>query len=162
MKAILSLSALAVAAAASLAWAATSADQFQEEMKKCTVCKIMVEEPGLMESMTWECHKIGAGMLCVASVPKDKKETYDAVHKKMMEAVAQVTADKAAGKTVDLCGFCKSMGELEQAGAKSETIDTKTGSIYLVTSTDPAILAKIHAQADHAIAEQEAMERDQQ
>ena len=76
----------------------------------------------------------------------------------MMEAVDGLKTAAAGAEAPKMCGFCTSMGDLAKAGAKEEAIDTKTGSIYLVTSTDSAILAKIHAVADQAIAEAEAME----
>jgi hypothetical protein len=160
MKAYLSLAALLAAAVSSLAYAAAGDDPMAE-MKKCAVCKVMVESPELMESMTWECHKVDAGMLCLATVPKDKKKLYDEIHKKMMANVEHVKAEQAAGRDVELCHFCSAMGELEKSGAKEETVDTATGSIYLVTATDPALVAKIHAHADQAIAQQKAMESAQ-
>lgn len=159
MKAIFSAVALAAVAASSLAaWAATAEDH-QEQMKKCAVCKYMAEEPELMSSMTWECHKVDSGMLCVASVPKDMKKKYDEVHKKMLAAIEKVKEDTAAGRSVELCDFCSSMAGLHKAGAKEETIETSTGSIYLVTSKDSAVVDKIHTQADQQIAEQEAASR---
>ena len=159
MKAMLSVVALVATAAASLAIAATAEDA-QEQMKKCAVCKFLAEAPDLMATMTWECHKVDAGMLCLATVPKEKKKQYDEIHKKMMATVEKIKSDAAAGRDIELCSFCTSMGELEKAGAKEETVDTATGSVYLVTSADPAVVAKIHAQADKAIAEQEAMQQD--
>jgi hypothetical protein len=100
-------------------------------------------------------------MLCMFSVPKEMKKEYDAVHKQMMEAIAKVKADQQAGRQVELCEFCTGMAELQKAGAKQETVDTSTGSIFLVTSPHPEIVAKIHAHADKAIAEQKEMEAQQ-
>jgi hypothetical protein len=80
----------------------------------------------------------------------------------MMEKVEQVKAESAAGRDVELCHFCSAMGDLEQAGAKAETVDTATGSIYLLTSTDPTVVAKIHSHAEEAIAQQKEMETSQQ
>ena len=110
-----------------------------------------------MKSMNWETHKIDNGMLSVASVPKDKKSEFDAVHAQMKQNVAQVEADQAQGKAVELCDYCKTMGELLKSGAKKQDIDTATGGICLVTSNDPATVEKIHIAADKAIAEQEKM-----
>jgi hypothetical protein len=160
MKARLSIAALFVAAASSLAFAA-AADDAVEEMKNCAVCKVMAADPDLMKSMTYECHKIDAGMICVATVPKEQKEKYDSIQAKMKASVAQVKADHAAGKEVHLCSFCKGVGELEQAGAKEETVETQTGSVFLVTATDPSVVAKIHTHADQAIAQMKAMETAQ-
>jgi hypothetical protein len=161
MKSRLFLAAILTAAVSSLVYAAAGDDAIAE-MKKCAVCKVIVENPKLIENMTWECHKVDAGMLCVAAVPKDMKKEYDDVHKKMMETVEHVKTEAAAGRDAELCHFCDGMGELQKAGAKEENIDTATGSIYLVTATDPSLVAKIHAHADQAIAQQKAMESAQQ
>jgi hypothetical protein len=162
MKTFLTVAALATTIALSWTAVAATSDDPMAEMKNCAVCKVMMEKPDLMESMTWECHKVDAGMLCLMSVPKDMKKTYDEIHQKMMENVKAVKAAVALGKEVELCHFCTAMGDLEKAGAKSETIETKTGSIHLVTAADPAVVAKIHAHADEAIAQQKAMESGQQ
>jgi hypothetical protein len=44
------------------------------------------------------------------------------------------------------------MAVLMKAGAKEQRIETKTGEIHLCTSDDPAVVKKIHEQADKAIA----------
>ena len=135
---------------------------FAEQMKKCEVCKVLADKPELMEHMTWETHKIENGMLCVASVPKDQKKDFEAAHKQMMQSIAKVTADQKAGKKVQLCAMCAGMGDLMKAGAKQQQINTATGAISLVTSSDPAVVEKIHAQADKAIAEHKKMEQHNQ
>jgi hypothetical protein len=127
------------------------------EMKKCAVCQVMAEKPALMEHMTWETHKIDNGMLCIASVPKEHAKEFASLHAKLMQNVAKVKADLKQGEAVQLCSFCESMGELEKAGATQQVIDTATGAITLVTSTDPELVEKIHEQADKAIAEQKKL-----
>ena len=141
---------------AAAAYAATSAKDHVAEMKECAVCRFLAEDPDLLRDMTWECHKIKDGMLCVASVPKDMKKKFDAAHKKMMETVAGLAAKIQRGEEVKLCSFCQGMGELTQAGAEQETVDTATGSISLVTSRDPTVVSTIHAHADKAKAELES------
>jgi hypothetical protein len=131
-------------------------------MKRCEVCKVLAEKPVLMEHMRWETHKIDNGMLCVASVSEEHKKDFDAAHKKMMQCIAKVTADQKAGKKVQLCSFCVGMGDLMKAGAKQQEINTATGAISLITSSDPATVEKIHAQADKAIAEQKKLEQHDQ
>lgn len=130
--------------------------ELAKEMEKCSVCKSMAK-PELMKHMTWETHKIENGMLCVASVPKEQKKEFDAAHQEMTKAIAAVTAAAQSGQKPELCGFCEGMGELTKAGAKQQEIATKTGAISLITSSDPAVLAKIHAQADKAIEMQKKM-----
>ncbi len=157
MKAAISIAVLASAAClAAIAVAASTSDDQVKEMAKCAVCKFMAEDPKLMESVAWECHKIDEGMLCMASVPKEMKNAFDAVHKKMMAAVATIKAHP--DQPVELCGMCESMGQLEKAGAKQQTIDTAVGCVHLVTAADPAVVKQIHAQADKAMAEHEHAE----
>jgi hypothetical protein len=134
-------------------------DNMIAEMEKCVVCKYMAEKPELMKEMTWETHKIENGMLCLTTVPKDFKHEFDAVGAKMMQAIEKVKADAQAGKEVELCSFCASMGELMKLNAKEQHIKTATGAIHMVTSDDPAIVAKIHGFADKAIEEQKKMEQ---
>ena len=133
--------------------------ELAKEMEKCAVCKSMAK-PELMKHMTWETHKIENGMLCVASVPKEQKKEFDAAHQEMTKAIAAVTAAAQSGQKPELCGFCQGMGELTKAGAKHQEIATKTGAISIFTSSDPAVLAKIHAQADKTIEMQKKMEQE--
>jgi hypothetical protein len=158
MKAFVTVVTLGLAAC----WAASTCaenptEKMLADMKKCAVCNVMAEKPDLMKDMTWESHKIEGGMLCVASVPKEKMKEFAALHEKMLKQIEHVKADSQQGKAVALCGFCQGMGELEKAGAKQQHIQTATGFISLVTSQDSAVVAKIHAQADKAIAEQKKM-----
>jgi uncharacterized membrane-anchored protein YhcB (DUF1043 family) len=160
MKACLSLAVVALA----VAWSTTVRAESQSgdprmEMQKCEVCKFLAEKPDLMKQMTWETHKIDNGMISVASGPKENKDEFHAVHEKMMQAVAKVKADQQQGKPVQLCEYCQSMSELMKAGAKQQNIETAGGAICLVTSDDPAVVQKIHAAADKAIAQQQQMEQ---
>jgi hypothetical protein len=158
MKAMLTVATLGLAACwAAPACADAPTEKMLEEMKKCSVCNVMTEMPDLMKDMTWESHKIEGGMLCVASVPKEKMKEFTALHEKMLKQIEQAKADSQQGKAVALCVFCQGMGELEKAGAKQQHVQTATGFISLVTSPDPAVVAKIHAQADKAIVEQKKM-----
>lgn len=136
---------------ATVAVAATTVEKMMEEMGKCDVCKTMVDKPELMEHSTWESHKIDNGMLCVMNVPKEYQDQFNAAHAEMMRQIAQVKANEQAGHETHLCSFCRSMADLEKAGAKQQEIKTETGAVTLVTSQDPSVIAKIHATADQAI-----------
>jgi hypothetical protein len=155
MKTYLALAFAGLAACAAVVHAGATAEQIAE-MKDCTVCKVMAEDADLMKEMTWECHKIKDGMLCVATVPKDMKDKYAEIMKKMEATVETLPAKMQQGEDVKLCTFCSGMGELITAGANQETVETATGSICMVTSHDADVVAKIHAQAEKAMAEQEA------
>jgi hypothetical protein len=133
-------------------------DALLAEFKKCAVCKAMVENSKLMTQTNAETHKIDNGMLCVTTVPKELVKDFASVHAKMMENVAKAKSDIAAGKKVEMCSFCEGMGDLEKAGATHQVIPTSTGAVSLMTSTDPDVVKKIHAQADKAIAMQKKMQ----
>jgi len=154
MRILLAAIAGLVVCCAASAYAASSADSFDQQMQKCEVCKVMAAKPDLMKNMTWKTHKIDNGMLSVATVPKDKKGEFDAVHDQMMQNVEKVKAKQQQGQPVQLCEYCTAMSELMKAGANKQDIETETGDICLVTSNDAAVIQKIHALADKAIAEQ--------
>jgi hypothetical protein len=163
MKTIVLLAALGLVVTwSSLVFAETAQDKMLAEMEKCAVCKFMAEDPDLMKDMTWETHKIDNGMLCLTTVPKENKKEFDAVSAKMMQAIAKLEADPAHAKEAKLCSFCRSMGELHKLHAKMQHIDTQTGAIHMVTSDDPALVKKIHAMADKAIAEQKKMQQQEE
>ncbi len=160
MKAIVSLAIVGLAVGwSSAVFGEAQHDKLLAEMEKCAVCKYMAEKPELMKDMVWETHKIENGMLCLTTVPKELKKDFDAVSEKMARAIEQVKADAPQGKQVELCSFCASMGEMMKLNAKQQHIETQRGAIHMVTSDDPAIVAKIHAFADKAIAEQKKMEQ---
>jgi hypothetical protein len=153
MKSFLTVAAVAlVASLSSLASAAShDEDAMKAEMEKCAVCKNLAANPELMNAMTWETHKIDNGLLCVTTVPKEKKSEFDALNAKMKASIEQVKADEQQGKTPELCELCKEMSELTKAGAKEKEIALSNGSIHMLTSDDPAVVAKIHAHADKAM-----------
>jgi hypothetical protein len=163
MKTIVSLTVVGLAvASSSLVFAEAAQDKMLAEMEKCVVCKYMAEKPELVKNMTWETHKIDNGMLCLTTVPKEMKKDFDVVSARMMQAIEKVRADETQGKEVELCHFCVTMGELMKLNAKQQHIETQTGAIHLCTSDDPAVVKKIHAMADKAIAEQKKMQQQQQ
>src|SRR3954463_2194974 len=99
MKAIFSLAVLGLAVAwSSSVFAENETDKMLAEMKKCDVCKNLIENPELLMSMDWETHKTENGMLSLSTVPKKKKKDFDKVNGKMRHAIEQVTADVKAGK----------------------------------------------------------------
>ncbi|HEY3395757.1 MAG TPA: hypothetical protein VGK58_23850 [Lacipirellulaceae bacterium] len=163
MKTIVSLTWLGLVALwSSLVFAEDAQQKMLAEMEKCAVCKHMAEKPELMKDMTWETHKIEDGMLCLTTVPKEKKKEFDALGAKMMQAINKVKADAKQGKEVELCSLCAGTGELHKSGAKMQYIDTHSGAIHIVTSDDAAIVKKIHAFADKAIAEQKKMQQHEE
>jgi hypothetical protein len=130
---------------------AASEAEMKAEMEKCAFCKHIAANPALMEKMTWETHKIDNGMLCVSTVPKEMKSDFDALSAKMKATMEQLGPDAQQGQEPELCEICEDMAELMKEGVKEKTIELTNGSIHMMTSDDPATVAKIHAAADKAI-----------
>jgi hypothetical protein len=59
----------------------------------------------------------------------------------------------SAGENARLCAECKSMrGAMASGKLTREIVNIEGGSLTLITSTDPAVVAKIHAMADTKVA----------
>jgi hypothetical protein len=158
MKTLLTIATLAlVASGAMSAVAASSEDAMMAEMEKCAVCKNLAANPELLENMTWETHKLDNGMMCVTTVSEEFKADFDSLNAKVKTSVEKVKADQQQGKAVPLCDLCADMGQITEAGAKEKEIKIPNGSIHMMTSDDPAVVEKIHANADKAIAMQKQM-----
>ena len=125
------------------------------DMENCEMCAPMMAVDGLMQNMVWESHNISNGMMSIASTPAEFKEVFDAACLRMDELGAKM----ASGEKTDmkLCGHCKSYTSLMGMGAKVEKIDTKTGHVTLMTSSDEKVVGKIHAHVERTNAESAKM-----
>ena len=123
------------------------------DLENCSMCKGMMAEEGLMENMEWENHLTKEGMISITVVAAGYEEAFERSMKHM-----EATGEKLkTGEEMYLCGFCQSYGGLHMAGANFENIKTKAGSIGLVTSHDPEVVAKIHAHGQKTIDEYNKM-----
>jgi hypothetical protein len=155
---VLTSIALVVSMAALVSAASNDQAAIMAGMQKCDMCKHIAANPELMQNMTWETHKIDNGMLCVSTVPKEKMSDFQALNAKMKSTMDKMKTDAAAGKQPELCALCEGMAELMKSDAvKEKEIQLTNGSIHMMTSDDPAIVAKIHAEADKAIDMQKQM-----
>jgi hypothetical protein len=151
------MSAAALALLALAAWNMPAAAATDEtpwfDLENCAMCKHMSAEEGLMENMHWENHLTADGMMSVTVVAPGYEKAFDKSMKNMM-----ATGEKLkTGNDPNLCGFCRSFGDLQKAGATSEYFDTEAGHINLVTSRDPAVIEKIHAHGQKTIDEYATM-----
>jgi hypothetical protein len=123
------------------------------DMQNCAICKHMGEHMDMMQHIQWDTHLINTGMMSVAIIPSEYQATMKAAHKNMEATIERLKG----GEEMKLCGFCNSYGKLLSQGAKSEDIETPDGSINLLTSTDPKVIAQIHEHANKSIAEHKKM-----
>jgi len=114
------------------------------DMQNCAMCKSMTAEKGLLEHTTMDTYVTSTGMVSVCTVDPAYKEAFARAGAKMMATMKDLESGKDVGP---LCGFCTSYGELMKAGAKSDMFNTATGDVSVLSSTDPAVIAKIQAHA---------------
>ena len=123
------------------------------DLEGCAMCKHMAAEKGLMENMQWENHLTADGMMSITVVGAGYEEAFQRSMKNM-----KATGEKMmAGEKLSLCGFCQSYGGLHMTGANFEHIETRSGMIELITSHDPAVVAKIQKHGQRTIDEYNKM-----
>lgn len=140
-----------VLAVAGLAAPASAGPWF--DLENCEMCKQMTAEEGLMEHMQWENHLTKDGMVSITTVDPGYEEAFQ----RSMKHMQAVGEKMMAGEKVQLCGFCQSYGGLHMAGADFEQFPTQNGAFELISSHDPAIVAKIHKHGQTTIDEYKKM-----
>jgi hypothetical protein len=133
--------------------AAVAGDGPWFDLEKCDMCKHMSGEKGLMEHMEWENHLTKDGMMSVTVVAHGYEEAFGRAMANMEAAGGKMMA----GEKMYLCGFCQSYGSLMMAGANFENFESAAGHINLVSSRDPAVIAKIHTHGQRTIDEYNKM-----
>ena len=112
------------------------------DLEKCSMCKNMTAEKGLMEHMEWENHLIADGMMSITVVTAGYEEAFA----RSMENMKATGEKLMAGEKMYLCGFCQSYGGLHMAGANFEHIETKSGTIELITSRERPVRVVLPAR----------------
>ena len=149
---VLTLALVCAVAVPVLAGPATEKAWF--DMQNCPLCKALTSETGLMENVTFDTYTTATGSMGVCTVDPKYKDAFTRAHTKMTATLKDLEAGKDVGP---LCGYCTSHGTLVKAGAKSEMFTTPTGDVMLLTSTDPAMIKKIHTHAERTITEMKKM-----
>ena len=144
---------LALVAMVAAVIAGDEAEQPWFDLDNCGMCKPMASEEGLMEHMDWEHHLISNGWMTVTTVAPEYMEAFERAHTGM----GAVAEKMGRGAEVHLCGFCQSYMGLAMAGANIEDVKTSAGYIGLVTSSDPAVVARIQDHAKRTMDEYQKM-----
>jgi hypothetical protein len=133
------------AAAANQMSAADPLKAMKDEMLKCAVCKNMathIDEWGPAMTMDYASLNDGVAMIHGVSDPSklaNFRVDCAATHK-AGEACLTMTDEQA--KT-QLCSFCQEIRGAMKAGAKMSQGPTASGEIMVLTSSDPAVKAKL-------------------
>ena len=117
------------------------------DMENCVFCKHLLEDPHLLENMTYEHYDIANGLLMVSTVKPEFKESYH----KAMQKMEKVGQEMAEGKLTDayMCGSCEHYGKLMMAGVKLEHVPFSAGDIVLMTTDDPELLKMVWEHGRH-------------
>jgi hypothetical protein len=131
----------------------TAADPPWLDMGKCEACAPYMAEPGLMKNADMADYPIATGMVSVTTVSPEFAEALKRAHSKCENVVMRAQN----GENVYLCGMCSDLLTLAGEGAKIDQVETKTGSLMAVTSSDPVLIQKIHAHVDRTKAAMKKM-----
>ncbi len=83
----------------------------------------------------------------------DSPRTVSAVQAAVSRRAERIIRFASAGEKTRLCAECKTMrGAMASGKLTREVVNIEGGSLTLVTSTDPSVVAKIHAMADDKVA----------
>jgi len=109
------------------------------DLEKCEFCKAFAAEKGLFEHMATEYHVISNGVVSVTHLGPEFKEAFGRAQAK----VGKVVQGMQKGVMPVMCTHCETMGTLFQAGCKQEMVNSRDCIIFVYSSTDSALIAKI-------------------
>ena len=125
------------------------------DMKNCDFCNYLMEDPGLLDNMTWDHYDISNGVMSVTTVKPGFGESY----RKAQKAMQALGEEMTAGKTdVKMCGMCENYGKLMVLGAKFEAVNADVGDIVLCTSDNPEVVKAIQEHGQRTREEMAKME----
>jgi hypothetical protein len=114
------------------------------DMENCAFCKHLVQDPELLDHVTWESYKIHNGAVTLSMVEPAYVKPYAEAMAAMEALGAKMESGGVNPMTVKMCGHCMAYGELMMAGAEIETVGSDELQVHLMTSSDPEVVAKIH------------------
>lgn len=114
------------------------------DMENCAFCKSMVEDPDLLDHVTWENHSIADGMMTITTVEPEYAEALAKANAAMQELGMKMQTGKVNPMEVKMCGHCAAFGQLMMAGVKMESVKGEAAEVTLATSDDPALVDKLH------------------
>lgn len=132
----------AIALISSIAFAA---DVAWLDMKNCSMCKGLMEKPGLMESMSGEQVNIPDGIVSLTTVAGGHLKDYRAAHAQMMDVAARLQK----GEALPLCGSCTALGMILMKGVKQNYAETEQGDVWILTSDKPELVAELQGWSKH-------------
>ena len=127
------------------------------DMEGCEFCKNLTADPELLHHLTWECHKISNCMLNITTVDPEYADAFATANKAMEKLGSDMMSGAVNPMQVKMCGHCAAFGQLLMAGAEMEVVPGEVAEVSLITSSDPALVTRIHEFTDHNNQEMAAM-----
>jgi len=121
-----------------------------EEMKKCVLCTVMMEQPEMMFAAKPEVVTLKSGVIFTDTViDKANVKKYHAFQTKFHDRIEELKVDESwASAKGKICSFCWKFAEIDEAGAIIDWSLTNDGTVTVITSKEPAVVEKIHALAE--------------
>jgi hypothetical protein len=127
------------------------------DFENCVFCKNLVEDPGLLPHATWESHKIDEGAMFIMTVAPEYADAMDTAMKKMEKVGQDMETGKLDPMSAKMCGSCMEYGQLMMAGVKMENVEGDAANVTIMTSSDPALVKRLHKMVDRNKAEMAMM-----
>jgi len=115
----------------------------------CDACADMADCSGALDAAGAhrQTVRLKNGIMFVYTA--DSPRSVSAVQAAVARRVDRMARLATAGDKAHLCDECKAMrGAMASGKLNREVVNIEGGSLTLVTSTDPAVVAKLHAMAD--------------
>jgi len=119
----------------------------------CDACADMADCSGQLDAAGAhrQAVRLKNGIMYVYTA--DSPRTVNAVQAAVAHRAERIMRFASAGEKAHLCPECKAMrGAMASGKLTREVVNIEGGSLTLITSTDPAVIAKIHAMADDKVA----------
>lgn len=110
------------------------------DMKNCDFCKAFTAEKGLMEHMAMEYHPTATGVAMITYVDKEYKDAFG----RAMASCNAIAEGMKRGEKHTTCPYCENRAGFMQAGAKQDDFTSRGAMVTVLSSTDPAVTAKMH------------------
>src|SRR5262245_46259698 len=119
----------------------------------CDACADMADCSGALDAAGAhrQTVRLKNGIMYVYTA--DTPRAVSAVQAAVSRRSDHLTRLAAAGEKARLCDECKAMrGAMASGKLNREVVNIEGGSLTLITSTDPAVVKKIHAMTDQKVA----------
>jgi len=119
----------------------------------CDACSDMADCSGQLDAAGAhrQAVRLKNGIMYVYTA--DSPRTVNAVQAAVARRAERMMRFASAGEKAHLCAECKAMrGAMASGKLTREVVNIEGGSLTLVTSSDPVVIAKIHAMADDKVA----------